>query len=415
MIKVIHISASDKGGAGRATYRIHKSLLNTGIKSEIWVNRKKTNDPKVFCPKGKLHKALAYLKPYTRIPFLKLLITKNPILHSPAIFSSSWIKKINQSDADVVNLHWVQHEMLSISDIGKITKPIVWTLHDMWAFCGAEHISWDNRWKKGYYKANRPTHEKWFDLNRWTWNRKVKHWKKPIQIITPSSWLSKYVKESKLMSNWPTRIIANPIDTKFWKPENKIHSRKLFKFTDTDLILLFGTSNSNFVHHKGFDLLKRSLKFLKKKKNIKLVIFGQDNCKFLPELEIPVMNIGFLKNDKILKSLYCAADLMIVPSRQDNLPNNAIEAQSCGTPVVSFNIGGLVDIIEHQKTGYLAQAFDIKDLANGITWVLEHAASKKLGNNARQRSIKKFAEKKIAADYLSIYKKNLQMNLKKYF
>ncbi len=145
-MKVIHISSSDSGGAGRAAYRIHKSLLSIGINSEMWVNRKKTRDSKVFSPVGKFSKILTYLKPHTRIPFRQLLLTRNTILHSPAIFVSSWIRKINQSDADIINLHWVQHEMLSISDIAKINKPIVWTLHDMWAFCGAEHISWDKRW-----------------------------------------------------------------------------------------------------------------------------------------------------------------------------------------------------------------------------------------------------------------------------
>ena len=88
--------------------------------------------------------------------FLK---TKNPILHSPSFLSSSWVKKINSSDADIVNLHWVQHEMLSVSDISKIKKPLVWTLHDMWGFCGAEHISWDKRWLDGYNVDNRPNYE----------------------------------------------------------------------------------------------------------------------------------------------------------------------------------------------------------------------------------------------------------------
>ena len=115
----------------------------------------------------------------------------NNLISLPAILPSSWIKKINESTADIVNLHWTQHEMLSISDISKINKPVVWTLHDMWGFCGAEHISWDDRWEKGYNKNNRPTHESGFDLNKWTWKRKIKYWKKPIQIITPSNWLTR--------------------------------------------------------------------------------------------------------------------------------------------------------------------------------------------------------------------------------
>jgi glycosyltransferase involved in cell wall biosynthesis len=96
---------------------------------------------------------------------------------------------------------------------------------------------------------------------------------------------------------------------------------------------------------------------------------------------------------------------MIVPSRQDNLPNTAVEAQACGTPGVSFDTGGLSNIVEHQKTGYLAKPFDTRDLANGVTWVLERSDSNKLGCNAREAAVEKFSEKKISESYLRIYKK----------
>lgn len=403
MIKVIHISASDKGGAGRAAHRIHKSLLNTGIKSELWVNRKKTNDPKVLCPESTLRKVFAYLKPYTRIPFSKLLVTKNPILHSPAIFSSSWIKKINKSDADVINLHWVQHEMLSVSDISKIKKPTVWTLHDMWAFCGAEHISWDKRWKNGYYQYNRPTHEKGFDLNRWTWNRKLKYWRKPIQIITPSNWLTKCSKQSKLIGKWPINTIGNPIDTNFWKPKNKSKCREFFKFSNKDKIILYGTYGANFEYHKGFDILKKSLKKLLYQ-NIKLVIIGQNINKNFFDLGVKVINIGFINNDKHLRNLYCAADATVVPSRIESFGQMAAESSACGTPVVAFSTGGLKDIIEHKKTGYLAKSFNSKDLAKGIEWVFS-IKKNIISKNARKKTLNNFKNDIVAKKYLEIYTK----------
>ena len=166
MIKVIHISASDEGGAGRAAYRIHKSLIKIGLKSELWVSRKYNNDNTVKNSNNILSKLIIYLKLFSGIFFSKTLITSNKILHSPAILPSFLVNKINNSNADIVHLHWFQHEMLSIKDVSKIKKPIVWTLHDMWGFCGAEHISWDRRWKNGYYSFNRPSHEKGFDLNK---------------------------------------------------------------------------------------------------------------------------------------------------------------------------------------------------------------------------------------------------------
>jgi glycosyltransferase involved in cell wall biosynthesis len=402
LIKVIHISASDKGGAGRAAHRIHKSLLNIGVKSQLWVNRKKTKDPTVFSHQSTLCKVLAYLKPYTRIPFLKLLITKNPILHSPAIFSSSWIKKINQSDADVVNLHWVQHEMLSISDIAKIIKPVVWTLHDMWAFCGAEHISWDKRWKNGYTSSNRPSYEKGFDLNKWTWERKKKYWKNFIYLVAPSNWLTKCIQNSRLMSKWPVSTIGNPIDTNFWKPKNKNQCRDFFGFSKKDKILLYGTYGSNLEFHKGFDLLKKTLKKITHK-NAKLVIFGDNTKVNYLNLNIQVINIGFVKENKNLKYLYCAADAMIIPSRIESFGQIAAESSACGTPVVAFGTGGLKDIIEHKKTGYLAKSFKCFDLANGIDWVLSLKNKKKIKQNARRKILDNFDNNFIAKKYLKIY------------
>ena len=176
-MKVIHISASDTGGAGRAVYRIHKSLIEIGLNSEMWVNVSVNKDTSVKSPDNFTSKFLSFVRRNSKKPFMMFLKTKNPILHSPSILPSSWVKKINNSDADIVNLHWVQHEMLSVSDISKIKKPLVWTLHDMWGFCGAEHVSWDKRWKEGYNYDNRPKNENGFDVNRWTWLRKVKYWK----------------------------------------------------------------------------------------------------------------------------------------------------------------------------------------------------------------------------------------------
>ena len=113
--------------------------------------------------------------------------------------------------------------MLSIADIGKIKKPIVWTLHDMWAFCGAEHYSQVDRWRSGYNKKNRPTYESGFDINRWTWLRKLNHWHKPIHIVSPSNWLANCVRESKLMNNWPVSVVPNLLNTDNWKPKKIVY------------------------------------------------------------------------------------------------------------------------------------------------------------------------------------------------
>ena len=198
-MKVSIINQSDiNGGAARAAYRLHQALLVQGIDSRMYVNQAIAGDWTVNVPEKKIQKIADIVRIPLGILFTKLLKTENSVLHSPAFIPSHWPKIMNLTNPDVVNLHWLGGEMMSIEDIKKIKKPIVWTLHDMWAFCGAEHVSIDNRWRDGYTTMNRPSHETAFDLNKWTWNRKRSHWKRPMHIVTPSRWLADCVKQSKL-------------------------------------------------------------------------------------------------------------------------------------------------------------------------------------------------------------------------
>lgn len=404
--KVLHINHSDiNGGAARAAYRIHHALRGQGVDSQMLVNQAAAGDWTVTSPTGKLNKAGARLRSPLGDLLTKTLKTTNTILHSPAVLPSRWHKRLNLSDADVIHLHWVAGETISIADIGQITKPIVWTLHDMWAFCGAEHLSEEFRWREGYRKDNRPDYESGFDLNRWTWERKRKHWHRPMHIITPSHWLARCVRESALMRDWPVSVIPNPIDTERWQPLEQALARELLGLPKDVPLLLFGTFGANSARHKGFDLLQAALQHLRgEMPELQLVVFGQLRPKDPPDLGFPVHYTGHLHDDVSLRLLYSAADAMVIPSRQDNLPNTGVEAHACGTPVVAFDACGLPDIVVHQQTGYLAKAYDATDLAAGIQWVLadtqRHAA---LCQAARAKALAQWCPAMVAGRYQGVY------------
>jgi glycosyltransferase involved in cell wall biosynthesis len=320
------------------------------------------------------------------------------------VLPSAWPNTLNTSNADIIHLHWIAGEMLSIADIARIHKPMVWTLHDMWAFCGAEHLSWDNRWREGYRKDNRPTHESGFDLNRWVWERKRTHWRQPMSIVTPSHWLADCARESVLLQDWPMTVIPNPIDTDNWQPVEPALARSLLGLPQDKPLLLFGAIGGSHDPNKGFNLLLDALGYLRRERNdLHLVVFGQHApCSPLP-LGFPVHYTGHLHDDLSLRILYSAADVMVVPSRQEAFGQTASEAHACGTPVVAFDTGGLSDIIEHQRTGYLARAFDTKDLAQGIAWVLTHSENAGLRTHARTRAVERFAQATVAAQYRAVY------------
>lgn len=407
-MKVIQISHTDAtGGASRAAYRIHHALRKSGVDSRMWVNKATMGDWTVKGPSSAIERVAAACRSQLSRPLCRVLQISRNEIHSPAVVPSQWVRRINSCDADVIHLHWVQSEMLSVSDIGRITKPIVWTLHDMWGFCGAEHYAEDDRWRVGYRRDNRPENESGIDLNRWTWNRKKRLWNKPMQIVTPSHWLAKCVGESSLMRNWPITVIPNPIDTSDWQPIPQRLARELLHLPPDVPLLLFGAMDGGKDPRKGFDLLLSAISKLRnypEAKDIVLVVFGQLEPKVSVDLGFPLVYTGHLHDNLSLRALYSAADMLVLPSRQDNLPNTGVESLTCGTPVVAFNVCGLPDIVCHEKTGYLAKAFDVSDFARGIIWVLKQRGSGMLCMQARERAVSQFSNTIVSKKYKDTYR-----------
>jgi glycosyltransferase involved in cell wall biosynthesis len=407
-MKVIHINYQcNRGGAGRAVYRIHDSLKVIGIDSRIWTEDIPKGDWTISGPSTKYEKISIFFRSRFNRFYRSFFRSENVVIHSPALLPSRWVRRINASDADIINLHWFGNEMISIADIPRIEKPIVWTMHDMWGFCGAEHVSNDFRWKVGYLSDNRPQHESGFDINRWTWKRKIKHWKSPIHLITPSSWLAKCAHSSVIMHDWPSTIIPNPLNVNLWQPYDKDLTRRMFNFSDNNVLIGFGGGEAP---HKGFDLLLDALELLSRKTNVKLklVVYGQYEKIDSPSFSFPIHYLGALQDDLSLCMLYNALDILAVPSRNDNLPNTAVEAVSCGTPIVAFNIGGLSDIVKHEETGYLADPFSISDYSKGIEWILSQNG-KDLRNKNYSRFLDKFSSTVVAKQYVETYENILSL------
>ena len=297
--------------------------------------------------------------------------------------------------------------MMSIADIGRLRKPVVWTMHDMWGFCGAEHYTEDFRWRDGYLKHSRPAYESGFDLNRWTWQRKLKHWRRPMHIVTPSQWLANCARQSVIMQNWPVTVIPNPIDTEAWRPIDKALARSILHLPSEKPLLLFGAMGGTRDPRKGFDLLKSALDHLRGEiAGLELIVLGQVAPKEPVNLGFPIHYAGHIHDDISLCLFYSAADAVVVPSRQEAFGYVGAEAHACGTPAVAFGVFGLTDIVDHEKTGYLAQPFDTEDLARGIYWILDGAERRTmLSAQSRQAAVAKFSYPVVAQQYLQIYNK----------
>jgi glycosyltransferase involved in cell wall biosynthesis len=334
--------------------------------------------------------------------------TTNINLHSSNIVPSRLSRAINQSDADVVILHWVGLETISIADIGRIRQPLIMELHDMWAFCGAEHYvpnGSETRWQSGYRANNRPTGHGGIDIDRWTWNRKCRAWKRPIQVLCPSYWLANCARNSALMRDWNIDVVPHPLDVDTFKQLDRNTCRTALNLPADRIILLFGAFGGTSDYRKGYDLLLQALRYwrtlLTDSSGVMCVIFGQGEPRKPPEVPFPTRWMGHLYDNVSLALLYNAADVMVVPSRQEALGQTGIEAQACGCPVVGFDGTGLRDVVEDRVTGYLAEAFNPQDLARGIIWAVDaNFESETLSRRARERALRLWSPNIVARGYL---------------
>ena len=416
-MKVRLLSTSDAyGGAARAAYRLQSAFQRAtlpDVQTVLQVARKHTDDCSIQGPRSTLAKGWPYLKTATGACLQRLQFTENQIFHSTAWFPCYLDRSLNQCEEDLLHLHWVQEEMLSIEAIGRLRKPLVWTLHDTWAFCGSEHYPHDfndTRYEQGYFRSNRPSTHRGFDLDRWCWQRKVKHWRRPIQLVSPSSWLADCARRSVLFSSWPVSVIPNPLPTDTYKSWPKHLAREMFGLPSDIPLVLFGAIKGCHYPIKGWSLLEPALRLLADEiPRLHAVVFGQSSPVSPLQLGLPVRFVGRLYDDQSLAMLYSAADVMVVPSRMEAFGQTASEAQSCGTPVVAFNATGLMDVVEHKLSGYLAEPFSSRDLANGIAWILSDPQRyERLSSEARHRAIRLWSEDVVVTQYHCLYQEVLR-------
>lgn len=413
-MKILILNTNDiSGGAAIAAYRLLKGLQQSGVQAQMLVQFKKSDDYSVIESLTKWQKVFSEIRPIIDSIPVRFYKQRIKTIFSPAVLPDNIFRKIHDINPDVMHLHWIASGFIRIETLAKVYQPIIWTLHDMWAFTGGCHYDEEcGKYDKNCGHCPILSSNKKNDLSSKIWKRKEKYWKNlDLTIVTPSSWLGECAKKSSLFYNARVEVIPNGIDLNRFKPINKNIARDILCLTKDKKLILFGALDALSDKRKGFPLLKKALKKLSSKENkdIELIIFGSSRPRDEEKLGFKTHYLGQLNDEISLALVYSMADVMIVPSIQDNLPNTIMESLACGTPVVAFNIGGIPDMIEHQKNGYLAKPFDTTDLANGIEWVLEdNSRWEKLSENAREKVIKEFDIVKIAKRYTDLYKDVLE-------
>jgi len=419
IIKILHLSNSDSsGGAAKAAFRLNCALNENkklNVESKMRVLEKKTTEKSIYGSYSKKDKFLNKFKCSLSQKFQKIQFSENKILHSSSIFPSFINYELNNNDYDLINLHWIQGEMISIEEIGRIKKPIVWTLHDAWPFCGTEHFQNginDRRYEYGYFRSNMPKFNKGCDLDRWAWERKNKSWHNYMTFVSPSHWMYECGKKSMLLRNKDFYIIPHPLPLNIYKPYSKKIARETFNLPKSEKLILFGAFNPLKDDRKGWEFLKPALhKIFNKFNNVSGVVFGNSENDKINGFENKIISVGKLNDEKLLALLYSAADIMVVPSKIESFGQTASEAQACGVPVVAFNATGLKDIIKHKQTGFLANPYNWQEIYEGIIWLLNNEEQlKRIKTSSRKRAESLWNPNLISAQYYEIYKQVLIYN-----
>ena len=406
-IKALHLNTfARQGGAARAAFRLHSALRDHGVDSWMEVQQAKKNYPYVISPETPLQKLIAKIRPHLTRPVLRLQRTKNPIFHSLNLLPSGKVKRINNSGFDVLHLHWINKEMLSVAEIGRFKLPIVWTLHDGWPFCGAEHhtrIEGRERYRIGYTSGNRDFDHEGIDIDRWVWRRKCRHWRsQEFVLVAPSQWMAKCARQSVLFSDSSVKVIPNAVDTDKYKPLDPCFSRKALNLPQKANLILFGALGLRNSPLKGLKLLREALGLLKNRLDVELVAVGEtDNTKNW-KLPFKTHNLGRLNDATTLALAYSAANLVVVPSKIESFGLMAAESLACGTPCVGFAATGLQDVVDHKRNGFLATPYNPGSLAEGVQWVLGRESGK-LKQSARSKAENSFSKEIVAQSSKNLY------------
>lgn len=397
-LRINHICTTLSGGAGIAASRLRAACVADGLPSRMTIAQgQAAQGISLHPPKPSLRRTLQ--REVAR-HLRKKLEAQGPGMISLGFAQSGLARELNSQPRQILNLHWVNWDMISIAEIGALRQPLVWTLHDMWPFCGAEHYTEGEDWKTGYASAG--------GAHRWVWLRKARHWRRPIQIVTPSRWLANCVGDSALMQDWPVRVIPNAIDMDFWNPMPRAQARALLNLPQDVPLVLFGAMGGSSDPRKGFEHLRQALLRLHAQgRDLQLLVFGGGDVG--ADLPFVVHQPGEVTDPAQLRAIYAAADVFALPSRQDNLPNTGVEALACGTPIVGFDIGGMPDLIATPELGHLAKPFDADDFARGLACVLDRQAAVRgdtgsyMVEAARVHVLKTYAAPVVARQYRALY------------
>lgn len=368
-MRVLHLwksaSVRQGGGGAQAMDRLHARLRRTGIDSNLLCSHgadTEASGATLFNPRRRGERLLGAVSRRVGLNDVHRLgsfdLARHPLV----------------SEADVLHLHGT-HGFISYLALPRLTreKPAVFTLHDVYPFTGHCSVTYGcERWKDGCgacpHLGAPPAVKRdatWLEwrLKRWAYRRSR------MTFVSPASWLTEQVRQS-MLADFDLREIPHGVDLGVFRPHDPQVCRDLLGLP-RDRLLLMHSAIDQRQHNKGYDLLAEAIKRLPESLRQRLLLVGLGNPAPAGELGVEVANFGYVGDERMSAILYSAADLFVSPSRGEAFGLVALESIACGTPVVAFGVGGLLDLVRPGTTGALAQPESARDLARKLAEMLE--------------------------------------------
>ena len=397
-MRVLHVNHSDRsGGAAIAARRLVLAQREAGIDAQMLVVQRSGDEDWVLEAPMRARITARLARAFVKRLAGARAGHDRSAMRTLAAVSTGLGQAIRGIAPDIVHWHWTGSEGISLQEMAAIELPAVWTCHDEWAWCGAEHYAADDRFASGYPSD---------DFDGACFARKQRDWAdfSPV-LIGPSAWIADRAASSMLFGHARREVIANTLDTHIFAPCDKQAARQALGLPKDRKIVLFGAQGGAADPRKGFDLLAQALATIPPSSALQLISFGGAEAGEYSIGEFPAREMGKVSRESDLAQLYNAADLFVAPSRMDNLPNTMLESLACGTPCAGFAIGGLPDLVRSEMEGELVPAFDCAGLGAALLRLAPRDDSQRQA--IRENFLERFAPSLIADRHLALYRQLL--------
>ena len=417
-MRVLIVNTSElTGGAAVAANRLKDALINSGEKAKMLVRDKSTDDITVVKLRHSWRQRWNFLWERWCL-FVRLRFSWHNLFQIDMANAGTDITRLPEfKEADIIHLHWINQGMLSLKNIRKILdsgKPVVWTMHDIWPATALCHLTLGCQYFKTqchncrYLPTSHRTNGNGKDFSTRIWQRKMNVLKdRNIWFVACSRWLAGEAKKSALLAGQRIYSIPNPIDMRTFCRKDKKETRERLGLPAAKRLVLFASQKVTNVN-KGMTFLIEACGKLAADdpdmvKTMGVLILGAHAEEMQDSFPCPTYPLGYVNDSTFLVDIYNAADVFVLPSLSENLPNTIMESMACGVPCVGFNVGGISEMIDHRQNGYVAKYRDVDDLAAGIRWVLHESNYEELSHQAVRKVATSYSEQSVALRYTEVY------------